>query len=190
MAIFNWIVIGLWALFLLVWIFSSLYTKKNVRRNYFRGLVLRVVAIAIIVFLFRTPWTAQWYANVPPVQAGTNPVLGLIGVLLCMAGIAFAIWARVYIGSNWGMPMSVKRDAELVIAGPYAYVRHPIYSGVLLAILGSALVVGVWWFAIFIVSVFYFVWSAFREEKIMTEAFPEGYPAYRKRTKMLVPFMF
>ena len=74
-------------------------------------------------------------------------------------------------------------------SGPYAYVRHPIYTGVLLAMLGSALVSGPAWALILIVAASYFVYAALQEEKIMLKEFPDTYPLYRKRTKMLIPFI-
>jgi Phospholipid methyltransferase len=69
-----------------------------------------------------------------------SPVLGAIGAVVFASGIALAIWARVQLGQNWGMPMTQKAEPELVTSGPYRFVRHPIYSGLLAALLGTALV--------------------------------------------------
>ena len=101
----------------------------------------------------------------------------------------FAIWARIFIGRNWGMPMTLKEGHELVTTGPYSYVRHPIYAGILLAMLGSALVFGLWWFAIFFITAINFVYAAKKEEGLMLQQFPNAYPDYMKRTKMLIPFL-
>jgi protein-S-isoprenylcysteine O-methyltransferase Ste14 len=113
-----------------------------------------------------------------------------IGIACTAVGIAFAFWARFYLGRNWGMPMSVQENAELVTTGPYAYVRNPIYSGMLLAMLGTAIVIGLAWLSLFLVSAFYFVYSVTQEEKLLIAQFPSTFPAYRARTKMLVPFLF
>src|SRR6185503_8446049 len=111
------------------------------------------------------------------------------GDACAVVGITFAIWARYTLGRNWGMPMSVKEKPELVTSGPYALVRHPIYTGVLLALLGSTFVVGLWWLIIFAVGTIYFLYSAAREEALMMKEFPNEYPAYKARTKMLIPLI-
>jgi protein-S-isoprenylcysteine O-methyltransferase Ste14 len=88
------------------------------------------------------------------------------------------------------MPMSRKDEPELVTSGPYHRVRHPIYSGILLAGVGTAVALNwLWLLAVILVGV-YFVYSATVEERYMSEQFPDSYPAYRRSTKMLVPFIF
>jgi protein-S-isoprenylcysteine O-methyltransferase Ste14 len=113
-----------------------------------------------------------------------------IGILLFLSGLALAIWARLYLGRNWGMPMSLKQDPELITSGPYHFIRHPIYAGILLALLGSALGGSVYWLIILIVMCTYFIYSATVEEKIMLNQFPKIYSTYKKQTKMLIPFVF
>lgn len=119
-----------------------------------------------------------------------NYIGGIIGVLLCGCGIGFAIWARKHLGKNWGMPMTQKEKPELITSGPYSYVRHPIYTGVLIAILGSVFVSGTEWFVVFILAGIYFIYSAKTEEKNLQKEFPETYPTYIKRTKLIIPFIF
>ncbi|MFZ0386659.1 MAG: isoprenylcysteine carboxylmethyltransferase family protein [Solirubrobacteraceae bacterium] len=115
--------------------------------------------------------------------------LGVIGVVVFSTGIALAIWARIYLGRNWGMPASQKDDPELVTSGPYRFVRHPIYSGILLGVLGTALATNLLGVIIFAILAAYFYYSASVEEKNLTATFPTTYPAYRSATKMLVPFV-
>lgn len=88
------------------------------------------------------------------------------------------------------MPMSRMDKPELVTSGPYRYVRHPIYTGILIATIGTALAVSLYWLAVTLIIGPYFIFSATREEKYMTEQFPDDYPAYKKRSKMLLPFIF
>ena len=88
------------------------------------------------------------------------------------------------------MPISIKDHSELVTSGPYAYVRHPIYLGILLAMLGSALVGGQGWLILSIASAAYFLYSANAEERTMMRQFPTQYSLYRSQTKMLVPWLF
>ena len=113
-----------------------------------------------------------------------------LGLFLFALGLGFAIWARLHIGRNWGAPMSQKDEPELVTGGPYQLVRHPIYSGILLAVLGTAIALS-WLFLVALVLVgVYFTYSAIIEERYLTEQFPDTYPVYRRSTKMLVSFIF
>lgn len=116
-------------------------------------------------------------------------VLGALGAIVFAAGIALAVWARLHLGRNWGMPMSQKEEPELVTSGPYRLVRHPIYSGLLAAILGTALATNLIGLIIVAILGAYFYYSASVEERNLTATFPAAYPAYRARTKMLIPFV-
>ena len=120
----------------------------------------------------------------------TDPWRAGLGLVLFGLGLGFAIWARVHIGRNWGTPMSQKDDPELVTSGPYHLVRHPIYSGILLASVGTAVALSWFWLIALVLAGVYFVYSATVEERNMAKQFPETYPAYRRLTKMLVPFVF
>ena len=86
--------------------------------------------------------------------------------------------------------MSLKEDRKLVQKGPYKYIRHPIYSGMLLAMVGTILVAGPWWLVICALCSAYFFYSAVAEERTLTKEFPTEYPVYKKSTKMLIPFVF
>ena len=97
--------------------------------------------------------------------------------------------ARVHIGRNWGSPMTQKDEPELVTSGPYQVVRHPIYSGLLAAGIGTAVALSwIWLIAVALAGV-YFVYSATVEERHLSEQFPDTYPAYKSKTKMLLPFI-
>jgi protein-S-isoprenylcysteine O-methyltransferase Ste14 len=182
-AILGLIIIACWLVFLVYWLISSLSASPYARRNNVQWGIRALIAVFVIVLLqFRG--AARFLASGPP-----NPVLGAVGVALCVLGIAIAIWARIYLGRNWGMPMTLKQDPELVTTGPYSYVRHPIYTGMLLAMLGSALATNLLWLVILICLGAYFIYSALQEQKIMLKEFPDAYPAYMKRTKMLIPFV-
>ena len=112
------------------------------------------------------------------------------GLVLLALGLGFAIWARVHIGRNWGTPMTQKDEPELVTSGPYHVVRHPIYSGILVAGVGTAVALSWLWLAPVALAGVYFVYSATVEERFLTEQFPADYPAYKRSTKMLMPFIF
>jgi protein-S-isoprenylcysteine O-methyltransferase Ste14 len=103
--------------------------------------------------------------------------------------LGFAIWARMHIGRNWGTPMTQKDEPELVTSGPYHLVRHPIYSGILLAGVGTAIALSWLWLTAVALAGVYFLYSAMIEERYLTDQFPDNYPVYKRSTKMLVPFI-
>jgi protein-S-isoprenylcysteine O-methyltransferase Ste14 len=187
----NQCIIACWLIFIAYWVVSALGAKRKVRgRSWRRGAWLRLALLIGAFQLQRLPAFRQFSQNLYPEGAAAHPAIAAMGVILCAVGIAFAIWARRHLGRNWGMPMSLQQGHELVTTGPYAQVRHPIYTGILLAMLGSALAEGAGWFPPFLIFFAYFVYSAKTEEKLMIEQFPNEYPAYQARTKMLIPFVW
>jgi protein-S-isoprenylcysteine O-methyltransferase Ste14 len=192
MKIFNQIILILWLVFLVYWLISAIGAKRSVHDgSWWHGALFRLILIALVFLLLRTSQLEPFLRNIENYETGSSRiVLSSIGVFFCASGIAIAIWARVYIGRNWGMPMSRREDPELVTTGPYAFVRHPIYTGMLLALLGSAVVSGILWLVPFVLVCAYFVYSAKTEEKQMLQQFPKAYPEYRKRVKALIPFIW
>jgi len=149
-------------------------------------MVVRTILILFVFVLFQSPEVRRFVTHH---HISANPVVRISGVILCAAGIAFAIWARVHLGRNWGVPMSLREGHELITSGPYRFVRHPIYTGILLAALGSGLTAGTWWFVAFTLFFAYFSYSAKIEEREMLRQFPDQYPEYKRRTRgMIVPF--
>jgi protein-S-isoprenylcysteine O-methyltransferase Ste14 len=118
-----------------------------------------------------------------------GPANGTTAVVFVAAGAGLAIWAKVYLGKNWGLPMTLQQGSQLVTSGPYKFVRHPIYTGWILAMIGSAIASGVLWLLFPFVFCAYFVFSAVTEEKILTQAFPTQYPEYKKHSKIVIPFI-
>jgi protein-S-isoprenylcysteine O-methyltransferase Ste14 len=118
-----------------------------------------------------------------------SPALVYCGGAVFGCGLALALWARLALGRNWGMPKTLKDEPELVTSGPYRFVRHPIYTGFLLAMLGSALATSLYWLIVLVIVGGYFVHSARVEERLMATTFPDAYPSYQARTKMLIPFL-
>jgi protein-S-isoprenylcysteine O-methyltransferase Ste14 len=113
------------------------------------------------------------------------------GALLTAAGLLFAVWARRHIGRNWSAIVTLKQDHELITSGPYALVRHPIYTGLLFAFAGSALAVGEWRGLVAVAIVLASLWRKLRlEERWMRERFGAAYDDYARRVKALVPFLF
>ena len=181
-----------WAIFLIVWFVSAFTAKRSIRITRLqRSLAIRYLIVAIFIFIYFRFYAGQHVLNGVGHYGSTttNPLFLSIGVILTAAGIALAIWARAYLGRNWGMPMTQREHPELVTTGPYAYIRHPIYAGVILAAIGSIITIDVLWFIPLAIYCAYFFYSAPIEEKHMAEQFPDSYPAYKSRTKMLIPFV-
>lgn len=168
-----------WVAFWIYWLasaFTANASRGGTRRLPFTGLTL--VSVFVVIRVFRGGSLAVH-----------SPVVGAIGAVLFVCGIAIAIWARVHLGRNWGMPMTERIEPELVTSGPYRLVRHPIYSGILLAMLGTAVATNLIGLVVVAVLGVYFYYAATVEEKNLVAAFPSAYPAYRASTKKLIPFV-
>jgi protein-S-isoprenylcysteine O-methyltransferase Ste14 len=174
------IVIGCaWLAFWIYWLASASTSKESVASGWRTRLTgVSAVGVFVIAGVLRGGSLAVH-----------SLILGGIGALLFACGIALAVWARLNLGSNWGMPTSQRVDPELVTSGPYRFVRHPIYSGLLTAMLGTALVNNLLGLVVVAVLVAYFYYCGIVEERNLTATFPKAYPEYRSRTKMLIPFL-
>jgi protein-S-isoprenylcysteine O-methyltransferase Ste14 len=109
----------------------------------------------------------------------TDPWRAGLGLALFCLGLGFAIWARVHIGRNWGTPTTQKDEPELVTSGPYHLVRHPIYSGILVAGVDAAVALSWLWLTAVALAGVYFVYSATAEEHYLTGQFRDTYPVVR-----------
>lgn len=172
-----------WVVFWLYWLVASIGVKAGQTRwTRFAG--FRVGVILVILFLLRVG-ALKRHTSVTG-----DPWLQGIGLALFVLGLALAIWARVHLGRNWGMPMSQKADPELVTTGPYRSIRHPIYSGIILAMIGTTIAVSLYWLIAVILLGGYFIYSAIAEERFIAGRFPDSYPQYKRSTKMLIPLIF
>jgi protein-S-isoprenylcysteine O-methyltransferase Ste14 len=171
-----------WLAFWIYWLVASIGVKAGrARWTQFAG--LRIGIILVLLLLLRSRVLKDHTTT-------SSPWLQGIGLTVFVAGLALAIWARVYLGRNWGMPMTQKADPELVTTGPYRSIRHPIYTGIILAMIGTTVAVSLYWLAAVILLGAYFIYSATVEERLMARTFPDSYPAYKQSTKMLIPFVF
>lgn len=115
---------------------------------------------------------------------------GLVGVALTLAGLGFAIWARIHLGTNWSGHAVIRVDHTLVRSGPYRIVRNPIYTGILIGGIGSTLVIGKFWaLAVTIILAAVFIEKIRNEEAFLLEEFGESFIDYRKNVKSLIPFI-
>jgi len=170
---------GAWIVFWIYWLASASVSKQSVAGGWRTRLTgVSVVGVFIISGVLRGSGLAVH-----------SVILAAIGAVLFACGIALAVWARRHLGRNWGMPMTQRAEPELVTSGPYRFVRHPIYSGLLVAMLGTALVDNLLGLIVVAVLVAYFYYCGTVEERNLTATFPNAYPEYASRTKMLIPFL-
>ena len=171
-----------WVLFWVYWL-AAAFTMKRERVSWSNELRIRAIIIVVAVVLWRLGAFRGGSLNTDPWRAG-------IGLLLFALGLGFAVWARVNIGRNWGTPMSQKAQPELVTSGPYRLTRHPIYSGILLATIGTSVALSWFWLIAAALAGVYFIYAATVEERYLSGQFPDTYPTYKRSTKMLVPYIF
>jgi protein-S-isoprenylcysteine O-methyltransferase Ste14 len=180
-----------WLAFIVFWVVSSLGVKKDATRSSPAWLSVGVrLAIAAAVFLLLRvrPVRRLVHADFHTFHV-TQPAIMAAGAVLCVVGVALAIWARTILGRNWSGRPATKVGHELVTAGPYRVVRHPIYSGMLTAMLGTFLVAGAPGLLVFIAFSAVVAYRIRVEERLMAQLFGDRYLEYRKHTKALVPFI-
>jgi protein-S-isoprenylcysteine O-methyltransferase Ste14 len=179
----------LWIGFLVVWTVAALLQKQTVRRDSTLSRLLQLFLAALAFMLLARPDLNFGFLAKPFVPV--NIFFSFLGLSLTILGFAIAIWARVMLGGNWSAAVTVKKDHELVRNGPYALVRHPIYSGALLALLGTAIVFhGLRGLLALAVALLALRLKSLREEVFMTEQFGAEYMNYMKKVKALVPFVW
>ena len=175
-----------WDTFLIVWLIAAARRKPDKATEPLAARLLTIAYISVAFCLLF--WRASPFAWLNGRFMPHEPVAEWTGAALAWAGAAIAIWARLSIGDNWSARVNVKVGHQLVRSGPYAYVRHPIYSGFLLSAIGTALTVGEWraLVAVVIVGVVHSL-KARREERMMSAEFGDSYAEYRRHTGFLVP---
>ena len=182
------IISGCWLLFVAVWLLAAVSTKRTVyresRAQRLRYWVLLVIAYVLLVHgrQLPSPLDLRILPHAAPIAWA--------GAILCMAGLALALWARAVLGRNWSGVVTLKEEHELVERGPYRVVRHPIYTGILTMFFATALVQGHVAGLAGVLLMFASFWIKLgREEKLMLQQFPGRYAAYQHRAKRLIPFV-
>jgi protein-S-isoprenylcysteine O-methyltransferase Ste14 len=179
---------SLWIAFLAIWAIGAARTKRTARSQPFSTQLLqRGLAAVGGILLFAPGLSASWlgFRLLPDSIA-----LAYLGVALTAGGLGFAVWARFALGRNWSGNVTIKKDHELILRGPYTLVRHPIYSGLLLALLGTAIYVNELRGLIAVAMVFVGFWlKARNEESFMLQQFGEQYRRYQRDVRALIPFL-
>jgi protein-S-isoprenylcysteine O-methyltransferase Ste14 len=187
--LYRQVIAALWLAWILYWLWSAASTKTTQRRESRASRLSHVLPLLLGAWLIFQP--RLYLPGLPWLSRPLLPASDarcLVALLLVAAGLAYAVWARVHLGGNWSGSVTQKEQHELIRTGPYAQVRHPIYTGLLLALLGSALACGepraLAGLAIVVLA---FVRKLRIEERFMGELFPQQYARYRAEVPALVP---
>jgi protein-S-isoprenylcysteine O-methyltransferase Ste14 len=177
-----------WIIFLVVWLLAALSTKPSAYRESrvqrLRYWLLLVIGCLLLINGRRLPYPLN-VRVIPHME-----VIAWTGLVLCVAGLAFSIWARVTLGRNWSGAVTLKEGHELIEGGPYRLVRHPIYAGLITMFLATVIVLshvsGI--VGALLVSVSFWI-KLGDEEKLMLKQFPDQYAVYQQRVKRIIPFV-
>lgn len=177
---------ALWLLFGAYWLVSALKRKKTKQRESVLQRVGYTLPLAAGFYLLYEPQPLFGWFRTRFLPAG--PFGEWLGVLLTAVGIAVAFWARWHIGTNWSGVVTLKEGHELIRTGPYRSIRHPIYTGILLALLGTAITFGEvrGLFAVAIVWLSFYI-KARREESFLSQEFGPGFAEHKQHTGMFLP---
>ena len=180
---------AMWIAFLAYWRIKAAGTKTAQRREPATSGILRALAFLVVIVLLSTtliplPWLYRqlWPSGIWPFW---------IGAAVTVVGLLFAVWARQHLGNNWSSAVTIRQGHELITTGPYAMVRHPIYTGILAGFLGTAIALAQVRGAVGLALIFLVLWAKLRlEEEWMRSRFGETYAAYAHHTAALVPYLF
>lgn len=183
--IFINLTLGFWTIMAIFWIVKA-YTDSQPKLSFEISSITKLVFSALIIYL---PLLFDgWLSNQ---MFSTNHLTNILGVIVCGTGIIFAITGRTALGENWSGKVIIQKNHTLIQSGPYGITRHPQYTGAITAYFGTAIVLGqTFGFIWSIVLTLGLIWKAKLEEKILSQKFPEEYPEYRKKVKMIIPYIY
>ena len=186
---YRWFFPVVWVVFLVFWQIKAIDTKATQRLEPLGSRLLRVVLFIVAIVLLMTtriplPWLyLQFWAE--------SLWSFWLGAAVMIAGLLFAVWAREHLGRNWSRSVTIKEGHELITSGPYAVVRHPIYTGILVGFVGTAIALSQVRGLVVLVLISLVFWIKLRmEERWMRAQFGGSYAAYANRTAALVPYIF
>jgi protein-S-isoprenylcysteine O-methyltransferase Ste14 len=177
-----------WAVFYVYWLVSAFATKRTAARESVIGsIAYRIPPVAGVFMVVLAPRMPEPLSHLV-IRSSAGVCIGVMA--LSLAGLCTCVWARIVLGRNWSSTVVIKVGHELVQRGPYRYVRHPIYTGIIMMFAANVILVGrVGGILGLILFACGWVMKLLREERIMMQQFPSAYPEYMKRTKRLVPFV-
>ena len=175
-----------WTIWALWWLAMAFFSKSTKRRESIGQRIEHLVpAMLGFALVFRGGFGGTWLAR--PV-ASANPLLLWLCVMMTILGLLFAVWARLILGSNWSGTVTIKTDHQLIRRGPYRWIRHPIYTGMLAALLATAMIQGLLSGMVGFLFVLLALYrKARREESFLSQEFGEGFSEHRQHTGMFLP---
>jgi protein-S-isoprenylcysteine O-methyltransferase Ste14 len=181
--------IHLWQLLGIVWLVGAFLVKPTAIRHSSKARFWYLLILVVAGYLiFGRHMDISWLNMA---IFSVNTVIARTGLAVTCIGIAFCIWARLILGGNWSGAVTIKQDHTLVQSGPYSIVRHPIYTGLLIALTGTAIQYGyVRSFLGVLLAGFGFWLKSLIEEQFMAQRFGHRYLVYRQRVSALIPFIF
>jgi protein-S-isoprenylcysteine O-methyltransferase Ste14 len=185
----RYLIPALWAVWIVVWTAAAWNVKRTRWKEPQRAAAYNRLPVLLGIAILISPRLVPAALDRRIVPLGPQPAFW--GLVLVVAGILFSFWARWQLGRNWSSQVTVKEGHSLVTAGPYGWVRHPIYTGMLLALLGTALAMGsARGFIGTALILAGFIVKLLAEEARMRETFPGAYDDYCRRTARLIPGVF
>jgi protein-S-isoprenylcysteine O-methyltransferase Ste14 len=178
-----------WFVFGVLWFLPGIFGKRTIQRQTSGSRILHMLLILTAYFLILNPAVRGVLLNLRVVPASLPAAI--TGYGLTAAGMLIACWARVYLGGNWSAAVTLKQDHTLVRSGPYSIVRHPIYTGLLVGLLGTAIVLGELrcFLGVALAAIAWKIKSV-SEEALMLQQFGDQYTRYRTQVKALVPYLW
>jgi len=179
----------MWLAYIVYWRAMATDVKSDERREEGGSRVQRLILMILALLLLGVP---QLRLSVLDLRFLPTSVWWMwIGAALTALGLLFSVWGRRYLGRNWSREVTIKKDHELITGGPYSLVRHPIYTGLMVALCGCALALGEWRGLIAVALVFIALARKLRlEEQWMRVQFGESYENYSQRVRALVPYIY
>ena len=185
---YRYIFLFIWVAYFVYWKTISGNVKTSARTEPLFSRTIRAISIIAAILLLAIP-----ELSIPVLSLRFLPIGELyfwIGLLITIIGLGFSVWARSKLGRNWSQEVTIKDDHQLITDGPYALVRHPIYTGLILGFIGSSIALGDLRGLISDVLVFaVLLYKLKLEDKWLKEQFGEPYKEYCKRVASLIPFV-
>jgi protein-S-isoprenylcysteine O-methyltransferase Ste14 len=181
------IILVCWIIFLIVWLIAAFRTKRTMEKQSRLSAFAHRIPVGLGWWLLAFPRLGPpWNQQIIPRAA----FLQIVGAAICIYGLWFTLWARHTLAGNWSSDVTFKRDHELIRSGPYRFVRHPIYTGLLVMCVGTAIQIGQLRgaFSLLLVAIGFWI-KLSQEERLLVRHFPDSYPIYQSEVKALVPFV-
>lgn len=181
------IIIACWCIFVIVWLINAFRTKRTAERQSLPSALAHRIPVGVGWWLLLIPKLPE------PMRRQVIPRTALsqiVGTAICVLGLILTLWARQTLAENWSSDVTFKQNHELIRTGPYRIVRHPIYTGLLVMILGTAIHIGQVRGGVSLLLVAIGFWIKLsQEERLLLRHFPDVYPVYQREVKALVPFI-